>query len=386
MAFVSITIFAGIAQLASAAPYRRFAPGINFAQAASAHVASKDIIVAADPSNGANCSFPDGGCFSIGVIPGGKVDAKVVVIDNGTNVVWPSDVAVDGDTAYVADPGSGKWLAFQRGSDGTWKLRAQWNLADLVPPCKENGVRYGQPEAVAVGPNGEVYVSVAMQEMKRCLFHPFDKCCEGKLSPSTAVMRLDLSQGDDKAVLQKVFNGTDFFRFTYNGTTDPNAPYHIRGMTVTDAGDIVIAGYGDDGGYYGHSAYLWEKKTGKVRLFAGQAIGQDGKAGDGGNATMAIMALPWGVTSLPGPDSANGPGPVYISEAGNSDVRAIVDGKISTVDGLTGDLTHCRKLHRGSSPHTLLLTLDGLSNNMGSIIEFDVSDTSPIPLSGVLVV
>lgn len=101
---------------------------------------------------------------------------------------------------------------------------------------------------------------------------------------------------------------------------------------------------------------------------AGQASGQGGKGGDGGNATKALMNLPWGIAATPEA--------LYISEAGNSDVRKVVQGIISIESeaphGEAFENDYFRKLHRGPGSGKLLLAISGLGSDSGRLVEVDV--------------
>merc|ERR1712061_555736 len=163
-----------------------------------------------------------------------------------------------------------------------------------------------------MGPKGEIYVSVVVEQNTWCLRNPLKRCCQ-VTGPSTSVFQLRLpSNRWMKLSFKEVFN-TKSFRGPSGFEQDY---FHMKGMDVTADGDIVVVGFGDDGAYWAHSAWLWDIKRGEARRIAGTAVGEGGKSGDGGNATNATMELPWGVL-------AKG-GNILISEAGNSDIRQVV--------------------------------------------------------------
>merc|ERR1712129_78050 len=225
--------------------------------------------------------------------------------------------------------------------------------------------------AIAVTQEGALYVSMTVSQMKRCLLHPLTKCCESSGS-SSAVMRFHVSQ-DGSATMKEVFYSSSFFKLD-DGT---DMHYHIRGMDVADNGDILVAGYGDMGTDYGHTVWRWSAHDSVAQCIAGKRQGPGGHAGDGGNATAALLNLPWGIVAVS--DS------VYISEAAmaSTDVRHVVGGRISTYkntphNASSFDNDYFRKLHRGRSSATLLLSVSGLGSNEGHVVEFDLESNDAI--------
>lgn len=232
--------------------------GANFLQAGAAHPASGDILLLTDPFDkdvvpNKTQSPP----VSVALIPRGSQPgasfASLTVVDNGSAVALPVDVAFIGSTAFIVDQGVPGIVAFNRTSSGAWHLWKKWLLSELLPSCDAKGRQYGQPEAIAAGPEGELYVSLAVMYGKPCFLRPFDRCC-AKVVSSSVVMQLDFSNGN-ATTLREVFYSRSFFNYV-DGGSKIDGGFHIRAIDVTQAGDIVVAGYGDDMTYFGHSAWL----------------------------------------------------------------------------------------------------------------------------------
>jgi len=325
--------------------------------AAAAHPASGDILLLTDPSDKepGTTSKP----VSVALLPGGSEVGSsfesLAAIDTGSAVTYPVDLAFLGDTALVLDQGEVGVAAFNRTSSGAWSLWKKWHFSQLLPKCDAKARSFGLPESIAVGPSGEVYVSVGVTYGKRCLFHPLDLCCT-RVGTSSGVMRLEISQGE--ASLHEVFMADMFYKYSF----------HIKAMDVAHNGDIVVAGFGDEGMYFAHSVWRWEKQTQQAHRIAGRDCCRGNHSGDGGDATQATLDLPWGLV-LDGRK-------VYISEAGNKDVRVVVNGVVSTVESAPhGDHyenNYFRKLHLGAKPGTLLLAVSGMGTDDGRLVEFDI--------------
>jgi len=355
---------------ASAAAPRVLCTGGNFLQAGAVHPASGDVLVLTDPGdkNLSRSKPVSVALLHSGSTPGASFQS-LTVLDAGTAVTYPADLAFSGDTALILDQGDQGVAAFDRGASGSWSLRRKWRFDQLLASCDSDGRQFGLPESIAVGPKGEVYVSMAVMYNKPCLLHPFDKCCQ-KVTSSSIVMRLDVPQGEgQEASLHEVFSTKSFFNFS----DGKDAGFHIRALDVTEGGDVVVVGSGDDGGYFGHSAWRWEPQTQRAVRVAGQDCCDGGHAGDGGDATSATLDLPWGVV-------ASG-GTLYISEAGNTDVRAVAGGVISTLEsaphGDRSENNYLRRLHRGTKPGTLLLAISGMGTDAGRLVEFDLAREDP---------
>merc|ERR1712232_413418 len=130
---------------------------------------------------------------------------------------------------------------------------------------------------------------------------------------------------------------------------------------------------GDGEGDYGHTVWRWSKATQNATRIAGRIPGIGGKSGDKGEATNATMKLPWGLVSMSGK--------IFVSEAGNADIRVISGNTISTFYGGNTDdygLMYPRKLHKGAKSGTLLWTISGLGADSGRLLEVDASDTTNI--------
>merc|ERR1712194_111421 len=130
-----------------------------------------------------------------------------------------------------------------------------------------------------------------MEKMKRGFLCPLNRCCQPAASSSTAFMRLDIE--GNVATMTEVFNAGKFF--VYKGD---EMPFHARAIDLTADDDLLIAGYGDEGGYFGHSVWRWSFQQKAGTRIAGVSIGPGGKKGDGGAATSALLSLPWGITSM----------------------------------------------------------------------------------------
>jgi hypothetical protein len=101
-----------------------------------------------------------------------------------------------------------------------------------------------------------------------------------------------------------------------------NGPY---GLSVDGEGNLFIADYDND-------RIRQVSPEGIIRTVAGTGV--NGFSGDGGPATSAQIASPWGVT-------ADGQGNLFIADAGNSRIRQVSpDGIIRTIAG-TGTQSSC---------------------------------------------
>lgn len=350
-----------IVNLATSSSPNELVVGVNNLQAAAYHAASGDIILVAEPNPGS----PKG--VSVAVLPSGSALSKnfttLPVLDDGSKVVAPMDVVMSGDTAYIVDQGNPGIVAFTR-SSGEWKYSDAWRFSDLLPACDEQGRSFGLPESIVVTPQGEIFVTMAVMYQTRCLLKPFDRCCS-KVSASTSVMLLDIPKDGGKVAFHDIFETKSFFKLD----DGKDLGYHVRALDLTSSGDLVLAGYGDDMGYFAHSVWIWKKETKTAQIIAGQAIGQDGHTGDNGPATNATLNLPWGVAMMPSGD-------FYISEAGNEDIRVVKAGTISTFFGdwkkQPYNNQHPRKIHVGK-PGALLFAVCGLGENEGRLLEFEVA-------------
>lgn len=340
----------------AATKYSTLMSGENFVHAAAVHVDSGDILFVANPEFGSTTKL------SLGLLP--KGGGSVKALDSEKVLSSPIDLAISGDTAYVVDQGKDGIAAFTRSAAGAWSFSKRWDLADLVPDCDEKRRSYGMVESVAIGAQGEVYVAMAMVQHQGSLLHPFTKCA-AKNWTGAAVRRLD----PDTGKLSAVFDSTDFF---LKWGPYPGAPvFHIRALATTAAGDVLVAGYGDDMDYFGHSVWLWPKAGGDIKLFAGQQYGEEGHSGDGSKATNATLDLPFGVEVACG-------GKTYIVNSGTSSIRVVdKDGIISSLPKLPGpDGLVIRKLHRGPSDCSMLLGIEGLGENSGSVVRIDLEESA----------
>merc|ERR1719330_1259745 len=68
---------------------------------------------------------------------------SLTVLDAGTAVTYPADLAFLGDTALILDQGDQGVAAFDRGASGSWSLRRKRRFDQLPASCDSDGRQFG---------------------------------------------------------------------------------------------------------------------------------------------------------------------------------------------------------------------------------------------------
>jgi streptogramin lyase len=277
---------------------------------------------------------------------GGAFDPDSTLPPTQTNLVWPTGTAVGPDgSVYIADRGAHKIFRIQ---GNTITRFAGTGRADfLLPsgysaegrPATEDPLY--SPAAVAVGPDGSVYIADTFNSRIRKV-DPSGRMFtlagtgsygyngDGKSGPSTSLFQPeDVTVGPDGAV---------YFADTGNAVIRKIDP--VSGVVAIVAGTGGRGGFGGDGGpataaqlngpgglSFGPDGSLYVADTGnnRVRRVSGGTIttvagtGSAGEAGDGGDATKATLNGPRSV-------SVDAQGTLYIADTSNNRVRVVAGG------------------------------------------------------------
>lgn len=181
----------------------------------------------------------------------------------------------------------------------------------------------------------ETYTDEALSAGQRVTYWLWARDAGGWLSTATHVAAV-AGGAPDESVISTVAGGLE------RGTLLLN---HPMGLCVDDAGHIYVADTGN------HRVCKVEPTTGTMTVIAGN--GQEGKAGDGGPATLAGLKRPMGL-------HVDALGNLFIADSGNHRVRRVdsATGTITTVAGSAladysgdGGLATNARLHRPTDVH-----------------------------------
>jgi sugar lactone lactonase YvrE len=249
----------------------------------------------------------------------------------------PYAVAVDSaGNQYVADAQDN--VIRKIGTDGVITTFAGTGVAGFagegVPAL---AAELNDPRGVAVGPNGDVYISDTGNQRVRKVDHTsgaISTVVASGLNYARAVAvgadgNLYIADTGDNRVLKvdgggtvTIFAGTGIPGFSGDGGPATAAMLDgPRGLAIDAAGDVYIS---DSSNNRVRRVHL-----GSITTAAGD--GSAGVIGDGGLATNAELNFPFGL-------AFDGAGNLYIADTGNSRIR-LVDGstdRISTVVGVCG--------------------------------------------------
>lgn len=282
----------------------------------------------------------------------------------------PVDVAVDVDgRLYIADFEAGRVRAVDR--RGVISTVAGGGDAPLATAPLAAAAEIGHPSGVAAGPSGNFYVTSELGVLW--------VRADGSVTPLAAPERggleapAGIAVGRDGALFvadsaanivfrllpgqpPTPFAGTGEARFFGDGGAAAAAGLsRPTAIAIGPRGDVFIADTANN------RIRMVEAGTGIIRTVAGS---RDlyGDGGDGGPATQARLHLPEGV-------AVDGRGTVYVADTGNNRVRAVRDGRITTVMG-----TGVMGFAGGSALRAKLWGPEGLA--IGADGELYVADTA----------
>jgi sugar lactone lactonase YvrE len=264
--------------------------------------------VAVDGSG--NLFFADGYDYRVRRVDGGT-GIITTVAGNGTSCNPTTDPCGDGGLATsakvsavygIALDGSGN-LFIADGGDN--RIRRVDHTTGIITTVAGNGT-YGYTGDGGPATGAELYFP----------FGVFVDSSENIFIADTEnhrIRRVDHTTGNITTVAG---NGTAGFSGDGGLATSAELTYPLR-VTVDGAGNLFIADYGNN------RIRRVDASTSKISTVAGGGTG-----GDGGLATNAILAGPWGV-------STNAAGDVFLSDQGAARVRRVnaATGVISTVAG-----------------------------------------------------
>lgn len=282
----------------------------------------------------------------------------------------PVDVAVGTDgRLYIADFEAGRVRAVdQRGVISTV---AGGGSAPLTTAPLAAAAEIGHPSGVAVGPSGSFYVTSELG----VLWVRADGTVTVLAAPESGGLKAPagIAVGRDGGLFvadpganvvfrlfpgqrPAAFAGTGEARFFGDGGAAASAGLsRPTAVAIDPRGDLFIADTANN------RIRMVEAGTGIIRTVAGS---RDlyGDRGDGGPATEARLSLPEGV-------AVDGRGTVYVADTGNNRVRAVRDGRITTVMG-----TGVMGFAGGPALHAQLWGPEGLA--IGADGELYIADTA----------